>query len=274
MSELAETQRRLWRLLTAPSGVRAALAEAGDPEGASLDGWLRSDAAVPAALRLEVYANAYFQRILGVMAEDSGALAAALGESAFHDLVTAYLCVHPPERPSLRHVGERLADFLDAHPAAEPFRQRWPFAADLARLEIALADAFDAPDAEALSREDLAALPSEHWQDLALSLQPAARLLGLSGPAVALRRRFETDEALEPEDEAPWRATVMVWRQREGVHFRELELEEAALLEAVRRGASFGTLCEELATRHGAEAVPARAAGWLATWVDAGLLTR
>ena len=38
MNDLATTQRRLWRLLAAPSGVRAALAEAGDPEGGGKDG--------------------------------------------------------------------------------------------------------------------------------------------------------------------------------------------------------------------------------------------
>jgi hypothetical protein len=32
MSDLATIQRTLWRLLTAPSGVRAALAEEGDPQ--------------------------------------------------------------------------------------------------------------------------------------------------------------------------------------------------------------------------------------------------
>jgi hypothetical protein len=274
MHALADTQRRLWRLVTAPEGVRAALAEAGDPAAAGLEGWLVSDARLPAALRLEIYANAYFGRIHGVMADDFGALAAAVGGAAFHDLVTAYLCVHPPERPSLRHVGERLADFLEDAAAAEPFRRRWPWAADLARLEIALADAFDAADAPPLAREDLAALPPERWAERVLSLHPAARLLELDPAAPALRRRFEDDETPEPPDGARPPVPVLVWRLRERVQFRAPEPEEAELLRAVGTSAAFGALCETLAARHGAEAAPARAAAWLATWIDAGLLAR
>ena len=209
--DLARTQRRLWRLLTAPEGVRAALAEEGDASGASLEGWLRSAPGPAAAVRLEIYANAYFARIHGVMVEDFGALARALGEAGFHDLVTAYLCVHPPERPSLRHVGERLPGFLADHGAAAPFRRRWPFAADLARLEVALADAFDAPDAPALTREDLASVPPERWADLSLTLHPSVRLLRIGSAALALRRAFEADA--EP---APGGGVVpaVVWRRR------------------------------------------------------------
>ena len=49
---LDATQRRLWRLLTAPEGVAAALREAGDPDGRSLAGWLVSDARADAAAHL------------------------------------------------------------------------------------------------------------------------------------------------------------------------------------------------------------------------------
>lgn len=276
MHALADTQRRLWRLVTAPEGVRSALAEAGDPAAAGLDGWLVSDARLPAARRLEIHANAYFQRIHGVMADDFGALAAAVGDAAFHDLVAASLCVHPPERPSLRHVGARLADFLEKAAAAEPFRRRWPWAADLARLETALADAFDAADGPPLAREDLAALPPERWAERVLRLHPAARLLELDPAAPELRRRFEADAPPEPPAGArpPVPVPVLVWRLRERVHFREPEPEEAGLLRAVGTSAAFGALCETLAARHGEEAAPARAAGWLATWIDAGLLAR
>lgn len=272
MSTLADTQRRLWRLLTAPSGVGTALAEAGDPSGASLDGWLVSDPRVPARVRLEIYANAYFQRIHDALARDFGALAANLGAEGFHDLVTAYLCVHPPERPSLRHAGERLAAFLDAHPAAAPFRRRWPFAADLARLETALADAFDAPDEPPLRREALAAVAPEAWPRLGLRLQRGARVIELAAAACALRERFEADAPDASPEARAGRVTALVWRRRERAHFREIGDEEAELLRLAQLGAPFAELCDRLAARCGAEAAPARAASWLATWTDAELL--
>ena len=123
---LSEIQRRLRQLLTAPSGVRAALAEVGDPDGSSLGAWLRSDGRLGAVERLEVYANACFGRLHDVLADDHPALAAALGPPAFHDLVRAYLLLHPPRHFSLRHAGDRLPEFLAASPAAQPFRRRCP----------------------------------------------------------------------------------------------------------------------------------------------------
>jgi hypothetical protein len=272
MSDLVRTQQRLWQLLTAPDGVRAALASRGDPSGRSLEGLLVSDARASAALRLEVYANAYFERIHDVLASDFEALAHALGEAGFHDLVTAYLCVHTPTRPSLRHAGQHLADFLAGHPAARPFRRRWPWAADLARLEWTLADAFDAADAAALERDQLAAVAPERWQDLALALAPCARRLALAWDVAPLRVALEAGgrEVTPPGEPVP--CTLLVWRRDERVMFRPTDAEEHALLGLLEEGATFGALCAWLAERHGDESAPARAAERLSAWVEAQLL--
>lgn len=271
MDSLATTQRRLWRLLTAPDGVAAALSAAGDPEGASLRGWVRGDAAVDARRRLEVYANAYFERIHDVLADDFGALAASLGADGFHDLVTAYLLVHPPRRPSLRHAGAQLADFLADGPEAEPFRRRWPFAADLARLETALSDAFDARDATPLVHEDLARLPAYEWERLCLEFHPSVRLVPVEHAVDEVRSAFDADAGV-PDPVRADAGTLAVWRRRERAFFRRLEPDEAEALAVVWYGRSFGALCDTLAEHGGEGEAPARAAGLLATWVDAGML--
>ncbi len=273
MSRLLRTQRRLWQLVTAPSGVAEALAAEGDRDGRSLAGWIASDARASAAQRLEVYAHAYFQRIHDVLARDFGALAAVLGADGFHDLVTAYLCVHPPARPSLRHAGERLAGFLAEAPAARPFRARWPFAADLARLEWALAFAFDAADAAPLERQALERVAPERWEALVFSLRPGVQRLALAWDVLAAREAFERDQAPAPRAPArPAATAALVWRREERVLFRPLAPEEDALLAALAAGRPFGALCEQLAARHGPEAAPARAAAWLSAWLDAQLL--
>ncbi|HKJ24597.1 MAG TPA: DNA-binding domain-containing protein [Myxococcota bacterium] len=278
MSDLATTQRRLWRLLTAPDGVAAALADAGDAEGLALEGWLGSDARATASTRLEIYAHAYFQRIHDVLARDLPTLAAALGADGFHDLAAAYLCVHPPSRPSLRHAGARLPGFLATDAAAAPFRRRWPFAADLARLEWALGEAFDAPDAPPLARAELEALAPERWETLALAPHPSVRRLSVGWNVAALRAAFEADDedaagAALPSPEAG-DATLLVWRSRERVRFRALDADEADLLARLATGATFGALCEAVARRHGPDEAPARAAARLAAWLDAELLVR
>lgn len=269
MTELADLQRRIWKLVTAPSGVAAALAET--PGVGELDSWLASDPRASSLARLDVYAHAYFERIHDALAQDFPALAAALGPDGFHDLATAFLCVHPPDRPSLRHAGSAVADFLDRHPAAVAFRRRWPAAADLARLEWALTDAFDAPDEPPMERDDLAALAPGDWEALVLELHPSAQYLELRHPVLQARQTWETERAIElpagmePED-------ALVWRRDEIVSYRSLSAEESELLGAVQDGASFGALCERLATTLGDAEAPRRAAGWLTAWVEAGLL--
>lgn len=209
-----------------------------------------------------------------MLAWDFGALAAVLGEAGFHDLVTAYLCVHPPTRPSLRHAGDRLADFLAEAPAAGPFRRRWPFAGDLARLEWALAFAFDAADAAPLERRHLGRVAPERWDELAFALRPGVQRLTLAWDVASVRQAFERDG--DPAEHIPVRferVAVLVWRRDERVRFRALGHEEDALLARLAAGRSFGELCEQLAARHGASAAPARAAGWLSAWIDAQLLS-
>ena len=274
---LASTQRQLWRLLTAPSGVGAALEDEGDREGRTLHNLVRGNAKLSAVLRLEVYANAYFYRILDCLTGDYGALVWAIGETAFHDLVTLYLLVHPPDHPSLRFAGARLPDFLATHRKATPFRRRWPWAADLARLEWALVDAFDAPDAELLSHEDLAALPPEKWQELGLRFHPSAQLLPLGWDVHEVRKPYDGGaHQSSTRAPAPKRAKVSlcVWRRSERVYFRALDALEADLMHLVRCGKTFGDLCQRIAQEDGEQAAPAYAAALLAGWVRDGLLTR
>ena len=269
---LDATQRRLWQLFTAPEGVGALLREEGDPEGRTLDGWIASDAALGAVSRLEVYANAYFSRLAGVLADDFGALAAALGEAAMNDVLTAYLLHCPPRRPSIRPAGDRLAEFLTAHPAALPCRNRWPWCADLARLEQALADAFDAADAPPLAREALAALPPAEWPALRLRLAPCVRVLRLAWPVLPLREAYERDAPLPAPPSEPARNTLLVWRREEQVRWRSIEALEAELLEMTQAGECFETLCAAAAREVGNAAAPAHAAALLGLWVESGLL--
>jgi len=211
-----------------------------------------------------------------VLARDFPTLAAALGADGFHDLATAYLCVHPPSRPSLRHAGASLAGFLAGDAAAVPFRRRWPFAADLARLEWALGCAFDAPDAPPLARAELEALAPERFEALALALHPSVRRLEVAFDVSALRAAFEAadEDGTALSAPAAGEATLLVWRCRERVRFRALDADEADLLGRLSRGATFGALCEAIAERHGHDEAPPRAAARLAAWLDDELLVR
>ena len=251
-------------LITAPDGAGPALRE----EAAGL---LRGDAQRPADARLAVYAFAWFERLRSVLADDFAALARALGEPAFRELAAAYLRAHPPRRPSLREAGAQLPGFLARSPAAAELRRRHPFAPDLARLERALVEAFDAADAPALAPEALAALPPERWAELRFRFQPALQLLELAHPAARLRTAHDRGEPL-PAALEPSPTQVCVWRMQERVFHRALEPVEGEALGFALAGASFGRVCEGIAERLGDAEAPARAARLLASWARDGWL--
>jgi hypothetical protein len=269
VSDLARAQTRLWRLIAGPEGVRVALAE--EPPGeAPLAALLVSDKRLDAETRLDVYANAYFYRILDVLREDYPALEQALGETAFHDLVTSYLAIHPSRHPSLRYIGARLAGFLTNSSAAENFRRTAPWAADLAAFEWALGEAFDAADSEAARREDVAGLEPEAWAGLGLAFAPCVRLLDLEWPVDTLRAAARAEEPLPTLERRP--TGLCIWRGDERVHHRTLEGAEALALAAVAEGTAFGALCETVAANEGDADAPALCAGWLGRWLDDALL--
>jgi hypothetical protein len=273
--ELGRLQRRLWRLISEPKGVAAALAAEEEP-GAGLSRLFRSDRGPAPNDRLSVYANAYFVRIHDCLRRDFGALARALGPAAFHDLVKCYLMVEPPWHPSLRYAGRNLARFLETEPFASIFARRCPYGADLARLEWAFCDAFDAADAPVLEREELSAVAPETWGSQRLKTTSSLAVLTLGFPVHSLRERFDHEEETEtweaPPALEPAQTLVRVWRREETVYYRAVSALEAVLLRALQRGEDLGALCEHVAGEVGERAAAGQAARFLESWLSAGLL--
>jgi hypothetical protein len=212
-------QELFWGLITAPEGVRPALDDLtrrGLLEGPGLDGLFVGDDRLSSVERLDIYANMYFFRLLDCVREDFPKVAAAIGGDRFHNLVTDYVLRHPSRHPSLRYLGQRFPAFIAAHPIAG----ERPWLADLARLEWARADLFDAPDAGALGREDLARLPEDRAGEARLRLVPAFALLRFDFGVVPLWRDLE-DGAPEAAGAAPREGASLKPGAETGVSPRE-----------------------------------------------------
>ncbi len=142
---------------------------AGDNE-ADLARLIRSGQIPPAPARLDVYRNAYYTRLQEALAHDFPVVLAVAGDAAFGRLATEYLRDHPSTHPSLRWLGQYLPGW---------FRRRGekPALTDLAALEWAVLQAFDAPNAPVISARDFDAIAPDHWPELRLTLHPALTLL-------------------------------------------------------------------------------------------------
>jgi hypothetical protein len=144
---------------------------------------------------------------------------------------------------------------------------------DLAALEKALNDAFDAVEAPVLSVADMAAFAPEAWAGLSFKPHPSAQRLDLSTNAAAVWLALKADED-PPEplslDEAD---RLLVWRQDVAPVFHQLAAEEAMMWDEAASGIPFGVLCSMLATYDDPDGAATRGATYLHGWVTAGLLT-
>ena len=260
---LRELQRLFGRLLRAPRGVAAALAEATEGERELCCRWVLASPQLSGVERLEIYANQYFYRLHDVLADDFPTVRALIGPARFHNLLTDYLLACPSRHFSLRYAGRQLADFVRGHPLAE----RWPYLPDLARLERLVLEAFDAADAATCAPEALAQVAPERWGELVLNWIPALFCCSSAWPVHELWRAQQQDRALPEIQPAP--THLRVWRQNEGVFVAPLNEREAAFL---GRHEPLATWCEELAAELGEEEAARQMAAWLHRWFEDGLI--
>jgi hypothetical protein len=269
--DLKHLQALLYRLITAPEGIAEGLAAERALGSDALDNLIEGDDRLSAAERLEIYANAYFYRILDCLKEDFPTTLAVLGADNFHNLVTGYLIEYPPTEPSISYVGRYLNEFLGHH----PMRERWPFIADLARLERTLVEVFHAGEAEALNAEAMRSIVPEDWPALSMRTHPALAIVDCEWRVDELLREVENTAGKGAQvwsAPAPGRVSVLVWRRDSRVRYRALEHTEYAALELARVGASFAAICEAVAAGCGADNPVALINRLLARWVDEGLL--
>jgi hypothetical protein len=196
-------------------------------------------AAADPLARIEVYRTAYVSRLCDVLRDDYPKVAAALGDR-FLAVATEYVAAHPSEHPSLRHFGRHLPEFLER---SKP--DALPWLADLARLEWARVEAFDAADATPLRFEELRALPDEDWAGLHLVPMPSLTMLRLAWDVCEVWSAL--DDERTPTSSHPERTTVVVWRSGFVVRHRVCPLTEARGVALLQKIAPFSAICEAFA---------------------------
>ncbi len=251
---LRELQRLFWHSLADEPGgasIRAELAEIVAPS-ATLD----------RRARLQVYADAYFWRLRDVLREDFPKVAALLGADQFEQLAREYLRARPSEHPSTRYVGRALADFLTAR------RGLSPFLSDLARLEWARVEVFDAPNAGTIGADALREVPADRWAELRFVQIPALEVVQALWPV----HRIWAGEAVS--EQSPERTTILVWRSPgDDVLHTAMDDRTAHALRLLRNGECFAAICGAFADL-APEAAAHEAAAQLARWLADGIIAR
>lgn len=229
--------------------------------------------------RIEVYANAYYARLLECLRDEFPALLYAVGDDVFDGLAFGYLQAYPSSSYTLSNLSRHFVQFLEETRPREDDEDitSWPdFMIDLARLERTYSEVFDGPGVERLEllgTDQIRAVPPDEWPSARLVPVPCLRLLSLRYPVqeYATGVRKKEDPPL-PDPDLTWLA---VSRINYVVRRWTLSRIQYDLLSALVAGSSVGEAIEQTASAasaggQGLDSLAENLRDWFQEWSAAG----
>lgn len=214
---------------------------------------------------LGVYQNNYRGALMACLEESYPRTLAWIGHEAFQAAAAAHIDHVPPRSWTLDDYARGLPATLEAR------YPRDPEVIELARLELALAETFVAPDAIPLTVADLSAIA---WDEAILKLVPSASFLALATNAAEIWLALDAGREVPAARVWPGPATLIIWRHEFTCCFQPLDTDENELLPHLAGGLRFEAICEYLVQRRGSDGGVQLAGELLARWTQADLLAR
>jgi hypothetical protein len=218
--------------------------------------------------RIGVYHGMYLLRMAEALESDYPALAHFLGERRWTALVRDYVERPPSRSHTLNVLGRSLPSFV----LEAPGLPRRRFCHDLARLELAVAEAFDAEEVPPVGEAALLALPPEAWHAARLVPSPPLRLLELGWNA---NEWLDSTKDERHEHPRPRRRAgrIAIFRRDYAVYRRELSPAAYRLLADLVAGLPVGEAVAAALRRRGAPG-PEALTRWFRDWAADGVFTR
>jgi hypothetical protein len=220
--------------------------------------------------QLEIYREQFWLRHTSSLVEDFPGLGGILGQAEWEKLAEHYLRETAPDSYTLRDLGARLPELIE--------RAGWlshqALCLDMARLELAYIEVFDAADTAPVSPERLATIPEDRFAEARLVIAPSVRLLQVRYPVADLRRklRAESDEPVAIPEVSPQQ--LVVYRHERRLWDMPVTKVAFAFLTALATGKALAPAAELAASGPEAEAEVAASIGtWLQQWTAKGLIS-
>ena len=251
---LHEVQRLFWESVAAHPG--------GDAIEPSFVRLIRGCDDSDRKSRIRVYSDAYLLRLRDVLREDFPRVADLLGPEQFDEIIRGYLKVFPSRWFSVRQLGHALPGFFRLR------RDLPDFLADLAELEWARVEVFDASDAECVTIDELASVPADGWPSIRFWPIPALETLRADFP---VHQVWSGGKSLDvPAAET----SIRVWRTPDcRVLHAPMDERESAALDKMIAGEPFAAICETFADLPEMQAAQ-EATAILARWIEDGIIGR
>jgi len=273
MPSLATLERWMQAVVMHPEGAQAGIqaraaralvaAAARDPESVVLP-----SKNLTSLERLGIYADMYYLRLIEVMEGEYPTTRQLLGEHAFASACRRFIAKFPSRTRTLNSLSAKFPDFLAK---ALPRTARHGLAVDVARIERAMEDVFDAPRAEPMTPAQFAAIGSGDWNRATLRMNPALVMLKLRYPANAYMTALRRGE--KPRLPRPRATHVIVFRRGFQVFRRDQEPEQWKLLQSLVAGKALGAAVRASigGKRASADRVARRLGKWFEEWAAAHL---
>lgn len=191
--------------------------------------------------RLDIYRNNIASALVRSLEGLYPALVRLMGGDFFARVARDYARAHPPVHGRLLEYGFTLPEFVAGYEAAA----RYPWFADVGRLELAWHRSYISAEATALRAHDLKGVPPARMADLKLVLHPSCQRLASRYPVSRIWRIALEDESpdgpVEVQGGSEW---LLVVRPGAEVEVRTLEKPGFAFLGALAAGRSLGAAYE------------------------------
>lgn len=246
MTALLEFQRTMARAVMQPMSSRDTM-KRGAEDGIAL---VKPNSRLNSRERLEIYNRSYWSRVLDALGDDFPGVRAVVGAKRFEEIRRRYLDDCPSESFTMRNLGNHLAAWMEWNRGLVGANDQ--VALEMARLEWAEIESFDAAEQERLSPVEIAALTPAST----LHLQPYLRTMEASYEVDtlllevrdAIQRRGGAARALTQKRIAAARTSSPVYlaihRYELVVHYKRLDGEMFRLLQQVGQGATISDAVE------------------------------
>jgi hypothetical protein len=195
-----------------------------------------------------------------------------LGQEAWEKVAESYLSERAYNVQALRDIGLGLPAHLSC--TADLFNQE--LLVDMARLEFAYLQAFEARNDPVLSAEKIASIPPDAWPMARVVLSHSLQLLELGYPVADVRRRLKnapSDFDKTKIERVP--QNLVVYRRDYGLFDKHVSRPAFLLLAAFQEGKPLIPACEAVAEMEptAAEVFDQELMEWFSLWGRLGWIT-
>lgn len=217
----------------------------------------------PAVAGMRVYLNNYRSQLLSCLEGAFPVTRSWLGDDMFQDRAVAHIRSVPPSLWT-----------LDGYPSGFPDTLRrllpsQPVTYELARMELALADAFVARDQQAIA---ISEVQDVDWDQARISFSPSLQTWPVETNAAEIWSAISRDAVAPAATILNDGAAMLCWRKDHTSCFREIDGYEHRSIVAALQGDRFAQLCSSLVEQLGEREGVNRSAQFLRQWFDDGLI--